>query len=289
MDGPGPVARLQVLAAALLFSTGGAVIKAVSLSGWQVACLRSAVAATALWVMLPGARRRWTGSTLLVGVAYAGALITYVLANRLTTAASTIFLQSTAPLYLLFLGPWLLREPLRRRDLLFMVALAAGLALFFAEPDPPSATAPWPLAGNLLAALGGVFWALALTGLRAMGREGARPGAAESAVVAGNVIALVACLPLAWPVSGAAAADWLLIGYLGVVQIGLAYVFLTRGLRRVPALEASLLLLIEPVLNPLWAWWLHGERPGGWALAGGALILTATALHTLGAFRRRGR
>jgi drug/metabolite transporter, DME family len=76
------------------------------------------------------------------------------------------------------------------------------------------------------------------------------------------------------------AADWLVIVYLGVFQIGLAYVFMTSAIRHVPALEAATLLLVEPALNPIWAWLAHGERPSAWAIAGGALILGATLVKT---------
>lgn len=83
-------------------------------------------------------------------------------------------------------------------------------------------------------------------------------------------------------------ADWLSVGYLGAFQVALAYVFVTAGLRRVPALEASLILMVEPVLSPAWAFLLHGERPGAWSLAGGAVILTATAWRAVTAGRRGG-
>jgi drug/metabolite transporter, DME family len=206
-------------------------------------------------------------------------LILFVLANRLTTAANTIFLQSTAPLYILLLGPWLLREPIQARDLAFMAAVAAGLALFFLGSEAPVATAPDPLRGNILAALSGVCWAFTVMGLRWMGRQPAGGGSPLATVVAGNLIAFLACLPLALPVPAAALADWLVIVYLGVFQIGLAYVFLSSAIRHVPALEASTILLLEPALNPIWAWMVHGEQPSAWALAGGALIL-ATLLKT---------
>ncbi len=281
-------AQRQVVAAALLFSTGGAAVKAISLTSWQIAGFRSGIALVAILVMLPSSRRLWSWRTVAVGCAYAGALMSYVLANRLTTAANTIFLFSTAPLYILFLGPWILKEPIRRRDLVLMATLAVGLGLIFSGVEGPLETATDPLRGNLVAALGGVFWALVVVGLRWMSREGT--GHAESAaaaVAAGNLIAFLFCLPAALPVAGAGAADWLLLTYLGVVQIGVAYVWLTRGLRRLGALEASLLILVEPVLNPVWTYWVHGEVPGRWALLGGVVILTAIAANALAGSRGR--
>jgi drug/metabolite transporter, DME family len=272
--------RLQLLAAAVLFSTGGAAIKATTLGGWQIAGFRSGIAALALALLLPSSRRHWNWRVLLVGVAYAATLILFVLANRLTTAANTIFLQSTAPLYILLLGPWLLRESIRRQDLVFMVAVGLGLGLFFVGAETPVATAPDPFRGNLLAALSGICWALTVVGLRWMGRQPEGGGSPLATVVAGNLIAFLVCLPLALPVPAVGATDWLVIAYLGVFQIGLAYAFMSAAIRHVPALEAATLLLVEPALNPIWAWLAHDERPSAWAIAGGALILSATLAKT---------
>jgi drug/metabolite transporter, DME family len=271
-------ARLQLVGAALLFSTGGAAIKAADFTGWQIASFRSGIAAIALWMMTPAARRGWMPQVVVVGVAYAACLVLFVLANRLTTAANTIFLQSTAPLYLLFLAPWLLKEPVRREDLGFMLTAGAGLALFFVGVEPAAVTAPDPEQGNLLALGSGFCWALAVCGLRWLGAGGC--GSPAAAVVSGNLTAFLVALPLAIPVGVPALADWAIIGYLGVFQIALAYVFVTNAIKLIPALEASVILLLEPVLNPVWAWLVHGEIPGPWALLGGAIILGATTYRS---------
>jgi DME family drug/metabolite transporter len=276
-------ARLQLLGAALLFSTGGAAIKAAHFGGWQIASFRSGVAALTLWLILaatrrePASLRAWgkLAPTVLVGVAYAACLTLFVLANRLTTAANTIFLQSTAPLYLLVLSPWLLKEPVRREDLKFMLAVGVGLALFFVGVDRPAASAPDPERGNLLALGSGFCWALAVGGLRWLGSSPDR-GSPVLAVVLGNIIAFLAALPMALPVSSHPLADWAIIIYLGVFQIALAYVLVTSAIRHIPALEAAVILLLEPVLNPVWAWVVQRETPGAWALIGGAIILGAT-------------
>lgn len=266
---------MALLATAALFSTGGAAIKATDLTGAQVAGLRSAIAVLAFLALVPAARRLPSWREWLVGGSYAGALVFYTLGNKLTTAANTIFLQSTAPLYILFLGPWLLHERIGKRDLLFLAAAACGLSLFFLDVDAPSATAPDPLLGNLFALASGVCWALTLVGLRWLGSR----GTSVSAVVAGNLVAILACLPLAGSLAHVGAKDWIALVWLGVFQIALAYVLLTAALRHLPAFEASILLLLEPVLNPVWAWILHGEVPGSWALAGGAILLGATIVH----------
>jgi drug/metabolite transporter (DMT)-like permease len=276
-------ARWQVLAAAALFSTGGALIKLCSLGAWQIAAFRSLFAAAFL-LLFPAARRGWTWRTLLVATTYAGTLILFVQGNKLTTSANTIFLQSTAPIYLLLLGPWLLHEPVRLRDLVLLAAFGLGMALCFVGTQERFATAPNPELGNLLAALSGLGWAFTVLGIRWIARrEGAEggeaSGAALAATAAGNLVAFVVCLPFALPVEGSTPQDWAILVALGVFQIGLAYVCLTAGLRHLRALAGTLLLLLEPVLNPIWAWLVHGERPGVWSLVGAAVIFSATAIH----------
>jgi len=269
-------APLEIIVAALLFSTGGAAIKATTLSGIEVGGLRSAIAAVALVLFIPAARRGYTWRAAAVGLAFAGSLVLFVTANKLTTSAASIFLQSTAPLYVLLAGPWLLRERASRSDLLLMLPVAAGLLLVFAGTGVAGRTAPDPFRGNVLALLSGVTWAFAIMGLRWMSEH--PKSSPLAAAVLGNVFAAVICLPFLRSPALIAAPDWAALVYLGVFQVALAYVFLTRGVGQLPALDASLLLLVEPGLNPVWAWIAHGERPSALALGGGALILGATAV-----------
>jgi drug/metabolite transporter (DMT)-like permease len=271
-------ARLEVLGAAVLFSTGGAAIKGTALTAWQVAGVRSLVAALALLILLPEARRHWRARSVLVGTFYAATLVLFVLANKLTTAANAIYLQAVGPLVVMVLAPLVLAEHVRRQDVPFVVAMGAGLALVFAGQQQPLATAPNPFAGNLAGAASGLTWGFTIVGLRWMGSRD--QDATLNCIVIGNLIAALACLPAGWPIH-ASVHDWVTLLWLGVFQIGMAYTLLTRGVRHVTALDASLLLLAEPVLNPLWAWMVHGERPTAWALAGGAVILAASVARTL--------
>lgn len=276
---PSPVrSRLLLLAAAVLFSTGGAAFKATTLSGWQVASFRAGIAALVL-LALPEARRGWRWSIVPIAVTYAATLILFVVANRLTTAANAIFLQSTAPLYVLLLGPLLLHERIRGSDVAYMMAVLGGITLFFVGAEATSATAPDPHRGNLVALASGPTYALTLVGLRWLARRG-QGDSALAATTLGNVLACVAVLPLALPVRGGGAIDVAVLLYLGVFQVGLAYVCLTRGIRYVPGVEATTLLIAEPVMSPVWAWLVHGERPGAWALAGGGVIVAATLVNT---------
>ncbi|MEE2776015.1 MAG: DMT family transporter [Acidobacteriota bacterium] len=274
---------LQIVGAAFLFSTGGAAIKASTLTAWQISSFRSGIAVIALLALIPAARRRvaWTRPALIGGAALGATFVLYVHANTLTTAADAIFLQGTAPLYVAVLGTLFLGEKPHAREIAFMGALAVGGAAFFVGLPQPLATAPDPATGNLLGTLSGLTWALTILGLRWVQRGGTGRASAAVVAISGNFMACLVGLPAALPVVGATALDWGLVGFLGVFQIGVAYVLLTKAVQRLTALEVSLFVLIEPVLNAVWAWWIHGEALSGWAVGGGALILTAAAVRAL--------
>jgi drug/metabolite transporter (DMT)-like permease len=220
-----------------------------------------------------------------VALAYATTLILFVLANKSTTAANAIFLQSAAPLYLAVLGPIVLKEHVRRDEWWVMAVIAIGLVVCFRAEAAAVETAPDPVHGNLLAIASGIFYAIMVLGLRWMGRHGTG-GSGLAAVALGNLLAFVVALPLALPVAAVTAQDVAVVGYLGVFQIGVSYLLVTVALRVVPALEASLLLLVEPVLNPVWAWMAHGETPGSGALVGGLIILLGTSILAIRGARR---
>ncbi len=273
--------RLYALGAAFFFSTGGTAIKLSGLSSWQIAGFRSGLAALLLWWLVPTWRRWWNPSSLAVGVAFGATLVLFVTANTLTTAANAIFLQYSAPLYVLLLGPWLLGEPSRRSDLALIALLAIGMLLFFIGQETPSATAPDPLRGNFFGVCAGVAWAFTLLGLRWLARRPDAVGAGGPAIIAGNVLAFAVCLPWALPMPEATPTDWAVVFYLAAFQIGAAYLCLLRGIRELRALEISLLLAIEPVASGVWAWLVHGEIPGTMALIGCSLIFSSVLLQAL--------
>jgi len=271
--------RSKIVLAAVLFSTGGAAIKWCGFDGWQLAGLRAGLAFTTMLTLIPEARRGWSWRTALVGCAYAATTLLYVQANKHTTAASAIFLQATSPLFILMLAPRLLGEHATRRDLVQMAMMGVGLALFlFGGVDRASATAPNPLLGDVLAATCAVTWAFTLIGYRWIA---ARGGSVATAAASGSLTACVVALVVALPLAPGRPVDWAVVVFLGVCQLGVPYVFLARAIPRVRALELGLFMLIEPVLNPVWAWLVHGERPGPATLVGGALILGATLVRSV--------
>src|SRR5204863_2405902 len=257
--------RSKIILAAVLFSSGGAAIKWCSFGGWQLAACRAGVAMLTILILLPEARRGWSWRTIVVGFAYAATTLLYVQANKHTTAASAIFLQSTSPLFILLLAPLLLGEHATRRDVTQMAVMAAGMALFLFGMDQPSATAPTPRLGNLLAAICAVTWTLTVIGYRWIVTRGSSVAAAA---VAGNLTAAIISWIMAQPLARGRPGDWAVVVFLGVCQLGIPYLFLTRAVPKVRALEVGLFLLIEPVLNPIWAWLVHRETPGPATLAG---------------------
>ena len=184
-------ARIQILAAAVLFSFGGLGIKLCSFGPWQVGGLRCAIAGLTILLFLPESRGRWTGKIVAVGIAYAATLILFVWANKTTTAANTIFIQSSAPLWILLLSPLLLGEPILRRDLLTLLVMGLGLVLFFMAPEKTTALSPDIVRGNWLALGSGLCFGLEIMGLRYL-----RKGGASAALVCGNTIAFLVCLPV---------------------------------------------------------------------------------------------
>ncbi|MGH7522183.1 MAG: DMT family transporter [Gemmatimonadales bacterium] len=266
--------RSKIITAAVLFSTGGAAIKFCGFGAWQLAAFRATIAMITILLVLPEARRGWTWRTVVVGIAYAATTLLYVQANKHTTAASAIFLQATSPLFILLLAPFLLGEHASRRDLRQMAVMGVGFALFFLGRDQASITAPNPGLGNVLASICAVTWAFTVIGYRWLVANGS---SVATAAVAGNLTAAVVAFVMAQPLMVGRPADWAVVLFLGVCQLGIPYLFLARAVPQVRALEVGLFLLIEPVLNPIWAWLVHGETPGVATLAGGVLILGATA------------
>ena len=271
---------LAVLFAALLWSSGGLFIKWVSMDALGITMWRSAFAlVTAVVVMRPGwiAPHKAGRTTWLIALSYAATLLLFVSATRLTTAASAIFLQYTAPLYLLGAGAMLARERGTRLDAATVGVAFVGMALFFVGKLDGDA-----VVGNLLGVASGIALAAMFLFLRS---PDCGPKTRAQAMLLGNAI-LVITLGAVNAGRGEAAlftpsaGDLAALAFLGVVQIGLAYAVFSFGIARVGALEASLIGMLEPVLNPVWVLLVLGERPGWWAVVGGTVIVGAVAVRT---------
>lgn len=254
-----------LVAAALLWSLGGVLVKWVDWHPVAIAGMRSAIAIPFFLLYI---RRRpsftWSRLQVIGGLAYAGTVISLVVATKLTTAANAILLQYTAPIYVALLAPRLLKEPTHTRDWFFIALALGGMSLFFL--DQLTAEGMW---GNLAGLVSGVFFAVLILVLRAQ-----KDSSPFESVILGNVIAALICLPFLFgPLPNL--EGWLILVVMGAVQLALAYYCYTLGIQKVGALSAVIITTIEPIMNPLWVMWGVGEVPGPWALVGGMLILGA--------------
>jgi len=270
---------LLLLLAALCWSLGGVLIKSIDWPPMAIAAGRSAVAIPVMLLCI--GRPRFSFSLAQVGgaIAYALTVALFVFATRMTTAANAIFLQYTAPIYVAIIGRWYLGERALRIDWLVIAVALVGIALFFF--DRLTIAGFW---GNIVALGSGLTFALLALFLR---KE--KAGSPVASIILGNLIVALAGIPFMLREPLGVGSGWRLL-LLGAVQLGLPYVLYGVAIRHVTALEATLIPLIEPVLNPLWVMLALGERPGPWAIFGGALVLAAVlARGALMVGSKRGR
>ena len=266
---------LYVLVAALLWSTGGLFIKWTTIGGIELSFWRSLFA---IFTVAFFTRREGFGINRLTAAAsflYAVLLILFVLATKATTAANAIFLQYTAPVYLLILEPIVYKEKFRSRDLITVAVCLGGMALFFVGQLRPQ-----DVAGNVMALASGFFFALYFLLLR---HPRAREVNRASSVIYGNTLAVIMTAP--WglvTLTTITGHDLVGVAYLGIVQLGVAYTFFTLGMARgVRSLDAGIICYVEPVLNPVWVFLVLGEKPSRWALLGGSIIIVAVISHMI--------
>jgi drug/metabolite transporter (DMT)-like permease len=270
---------LLLLLAALCWSLGGVLIKSIDWPPMAIAAGRSAVAIPIM--LLCVGRPRFSFSPAQIGgaIAYALTVALFVFATRMTTAANAIFLQYTAPIYVAIIGRWYLGERALRIDWLVIAVALVGIALFFF--DRLTVAGFW---GNIVALGSGITFALLVLFLR---KE--KAGSPVASIILGNLIVALAGIPFMLGEPLDVSSRWRLL-LLGAVQLGLPYVLYGVAIKHVTALEATLIPLIEPVLNPLWVMLALGERPGPWAIFGGTLVLAAVlARGLLMVVSRRGR
>lgn len=267
---------LLVLGAAILWSTGGLFIKATHLSAFELSFGRSLLAAITIAILTRGEGFGINRVIAVTAVLYAALLILFVLATKLTTAANAIFLQYTAPVYVLILEPVFYKEKFRSHDLAVVAACLLGMSLFFVGKLRPE-----DVSGNVLALASGACFALFFLLMR---HSKSRDVNRASATIYGNLIAVLICAPafVGAVRRGIAPGDFACIAYLGIVQIGFAYLLFTQAMAHgVRSLDASIIGYVEPVLNPVWVFLFLGERPSGWALIGGAIIIASVLVHTI--------
>ena len=252
-----------LIVAALMWSVGGLFIKLVELSPLAITGTRSLAAAGVLLIYLQKVKWYWNKYFIIGVISYASMMVLYVTSIRLTTAANAIFLEFTAPVYVVVLSYFILNERVTLFDILSIIVIFCGMGLFFF--DELTFEGFW---GNILATIAGVCLGIVTVMLRK------EKDSAFDMVFFGNLLTAILCLPFMFSgFNETVAVDWLIIFGLGVVQLGLPYILYTLALRYVHAIDAILVSMIEPILNPIWVFLFVGERIGEWAVYGGALVL----------------
>jgi drug/metabolite transporter (DMT)-like permease len=258
--------RLYLLAGAVLWSTGGFFIKEIDAGATSITFFRCLFAGLLLAPLVAG-RRFPRGSDMAVSIVLFALLLgLYVGATKETTAANAIFLQYTAPLYVIAFSPWLLGERLSPRDAVPFAICIAGIAVLFVGN-----TSGDDLGGMLMGAGSGFFYGLFLIWLRRIRY------ADPIAITFANCLGVAVLFSLALANRDVDVEDLSLLFLMGAVQFALPYLLFTRGLKDVQASEASLIALIEPVLNPVWVALFYGEDPSTATIIGGAIIIAGLA------------
>jgi drug/metabolite transporter (DMT)-like permease len=263
-------ALMLLMAAALLWSTGGLLIKSVTAHPLAIAGIRSAL--SCLVVLAFTGRPRFTWSIPQVGgaLAYAATVICFVFATKLTTAANAILLEYTAPIYIALMGSWFLKERTTFGDWLMIGSCLVGMTLFFMDSLQPG-----QLLGNIFGVLNGLTFSFLAISLRKQ-----KDSSNLETILLGNAIVAVVGVPFI-AVHIPDSKSILLLFILGTVQLGLPYVFYAKAIQHVTALDSILIPIIEPILNPLWVFLLIGERPGPWAMAGGVIVLLSVTIRSV--------
>ena len=255
-----------LIIAALMWSLGGLFIKLVDLNPMAITGIRSLGAAVVLLIYIKKPKLYWNRYFFSGVLAYSMMVILYVISMRLTTAANAIFLEFTAPIYVVAFGYFLLNERINRFDIFAMVIIFFGMGLFFM--DELSLYGFW---GNILALLAGVCLALVTVLIRK------EKESAFEIVFFGNVLTTIICFPfIIQGFSSTTQVDWFIIFGLGIFQLGIPYLLYTTALKYVSALDAILVGMLEPVFNPIWVYLFVGEAMGEWAFIGAALVIIGT-------------
>jgi len=259
---------LAMLAAAVCWSFGGVCIKYIPWSAMTIIGLRAVLAMAVFVVYRRSAKVKLTRGNIYGALCLSATTILFVFANKLTTAAAAILLQFCAPVFIILIELIFYKRKPNLGGVIAVGATVVGMLLFFADHLEVGA----PL-GNFLAIASGLSFAGVFVCNK---RPDANP---EQSLLLGFAANAVLGLPFAFVEVTADPVAWGFILLLGVVQVGLAYVFFSVGIKRTPALMACLITAIEPVLNPIWVALATGEMPGPFAAAGGGVIVLSVIVY----------
>jgi drug/metabolite transporter (DMT)-like permease len=264
-------AILFLVLTAILWSSSGLLVKIISWQPLSILSGRSILATAVFWIFLKCPTRFcWTRLQVVGAFGYVGAQLFFIMATKLTTAANAIFLQYTLPIYIVLFGYWFLNERPQRADWISLAVIFTGLFLFFGDDLNFNG-----FSGNILAIVSGMFMAVLILCMRKQ-----KDGTPANTIFLGSILGAVIGLPFLLQ-ENFSLPNIGIISYLGIFQIGLSFVLYSIAIKQVQALESTLILTLEPILNPLWVFLVIGETPGKLALIGGMFVIGAVTARAV--------
>lgn len=263
-------AIIYTIISAALLSSGGILLKFIDMHPMAIASSRGMIATLIVWIYLRKPNFTFSKAQVIGGISYSLMVTTFILANKLTTAANAIVLQYTAPIWVAILGAWILKEKIKIYDYFSIVFVSLGMVLFFLEDMGGGS-----LAGNTVAILSGVVLAASTIAMRLQ-----KDGSPVETTLLGHMITIFIGLPF---VFNANFTLQNIIGLilLGVFQIGISYILYALAIKHLNALESMLIMFLEPILNPIWVAIFYGEKPSLYSLIGGIIILITLAIRSI--------
>jgi drug/metabolite transporter (DMT)-like permease len=263
-------AILYIVLAATLLSTGGVILKFVDMNPMAIASSRGIISAIVVWLYLKKPNFTFSKPQIIGAFSYAMMVTGFIVANKLTTATNAVVLQFTAPIWIVILGVWILKEKASWYDIVSIFIVSAGMILFFID-DVGGGT----LAGNIVA----IFSGLALAG-STIGMRMQKEGSPVETTLLGHIITVIIGLPFLFSVNFTI-TNIIGILLLGIFQLGIAYILYATAVKYLTALEVILIMFLEPILNPIWVMLIHGETPSKFSLIGGTIIIVTVALRSI--------
>ena len=264
-------AIILLICTAILWSKGGFLIKFINWHPVAIAGGRSIIAALIMWAYVKKPKFTWSNIQIMGAVAYALTVILFVIANKLTTAANSILLQYTGPIYVALFSYWFLKEKITAIDWITILTVILGMTLFFIEKLSPDG-----ILGNFIAILAGIAFAGLALCLRKQ-----KDGSPLESLILGNILTGIIGLPFIIDSGIPSQQSIIALLVLGISQLGLPYILYSKAIKHVSALDAVLIPVLEPILNPLWVFLLLGESIGMWPMIGGAIIIVAITTRSI--------
>lgn len=263
-----------VILASIMWSTAGFLIKFVNWSPIPIAGIRSLIAALLIFIYLMcfgKPKFTFSKAQIIAACSVCATMFLFVAANKMTAAANAIVLQYTAPIYVALFSFLVLKEKVQPLDWIVIVAVLAGLSMFFMD-DMTTGN----LIGNLLGVLSGVTFATTIVALRYQ-----KDGSPMESTLLGNFMTFLIALPFIGTAPMPDIKSIIGLIMLGIFQLGFAYILFANAIKYVTALEGILFNVVEPICNPIWVFLLVGEAPSRNALIGGIIVLTAVTIRSI--------